>query len=336
MEIKTAIVLLNLGGPQSLDEVEKFLFSLFYDKTILNMPDPIRWLLAKIISKTRKNKAKNIYSLLGGKSPILDETNKQAEELQHELDKNNKNFKVFVCMRHAKPDINDLELQIKDYNPAQIIGIPLYPQFSYTTTHSAIEQIKSRFKNIKTKFIGCFYSAPEFIEAQVDLIKKALLQTELNKTIILFSAHSLPVKIIERGDPYQSQVEKTVAMVMQHLPNVEYKITYQSRVGPVKWLEPNTETEIHIACDQNKQIILVPISFVSEHSETLVELDIEYGQIARDKNIKYVRVPTVRTDKKFIDCLKSIIEKSLQQNKDITSAEGKKLCEDKWGYCPCK
>jgi ferrochelatase len=336
METKVAVVLLNLGGPQSLDEVESFLFSLFYDKTILNLPNPLRWLLAKIISKSRKNKAKEIYKLLGGKSPIVEETLLQAKALQEELDLETEKFKVFICMRHSTPNIHQLEKDILEYQPTQIIGIPLYPQFSYTTTHSAVEQIKNTLKDFKVSFIGCFYSSPEFIEAQLELINLALEKTDRSKTIILFSAHSLPVKIIKRGDPYQSQVEKTVNMIMEKIPNVEHKITYQSKVGPVEWLGPNTEHEIQKACNNNQEIIVVPISFVSEHSETLVELDIEYAEIAKETNTKYIRVPTVRTEKKFIDCLKSIVKKSLAGNVDITSIEGKRLCDNKFKYCICK
>jgi ferrochelatase len=336
MEVKTAVVLLNLGGPQSLNQVQKFLFSLFYDKTIINLPNPLRWIIAKIISITRTKKAKDIYSLLGGRSPIVEETNKQAEELQKELEKISSNLKVFVCMRHSEPNIDRLDKNIRLYKPDQIVAIPLYPQFSYTTTHSAVEQIKERFIDIKTKFIGCFYSHPDFIDAQVDLINEALSQVDLNQTILLFSAHGLPISIIKAGDPYQSQIEKTVEMIINKLPKVDYKITYQSRVGPVKWLEPNTEHEILHACNNNKQIVIVPISFVSEHSETLVELDIEYAEIAKKNNTKYVRVPTVRANKKFISCLRSIIETSIQTEKVVTSSEEKRLCDPKFKYCICK
>lgn len=331
MEVKTAVVLLNLGGPQSLEKVEGFLFNLFYDKRILGLPNPLRWILAKIISKTRKNKAKKIYSLLGGKSPIVAETISQAKALQEQLDP--EKFKVFICMKHSEPNIEDLEKEISKYQPDQIIGIPLYPQASYTTTHSAIEEIQQKFKNIKTKFVGCFFTSQEFIQCQVELIKKALEEVDLAKTIVLFSAHSLPIKIIEAGDPYQWQTEETVRLIVEKLPKVEHKITYQSKVGPIKWLEPKTEEEIEKAVKQNKEIVIVPISFVSEHSETLVELDIEYAEIA--KNTKYVRVPTPRTNKLFISCLKKVVEKAILQDQQISSIEGKRICNSKFKYCIC-
>lgn len=332
--VKTAIILLNLGGPRKLSEVRDFLFNLFYDKTILNFPNPVRWLMAQIISRARNKKACEIYKLLGGKSPILEETIAQANALEDVLDKNK--YKVFVCMRHAKPNIDDLEQEIKQYNPDQIIAIPLYPQFSYTTTHSAVEQIKARFKNIKTKFIGCFYTSKQFIDTHVDLIKNALEEVNLNNCIILFSAHSLPIKIIQKGDPYESQVKETVAKIVEKLPLVEHKITYQSKVGPIKWLEPKTEDEILKACLEKKEIVVVAISFVSEHSETLVELDIEYKQIAQEHGIKYVRVQTCRTHPKFIQSLKSLIEISENNHQNITSEAGKRLCDKDFKYCICK
>jgi ferrochelatase len=332
MAIKTAVILLNLGGPQSLSQVKGFLFNLFYDKTILNIPNPLRYLIAKIISITRNKKAQKIYSLLGGRSPILAETIAQAQALQDQLDQ--ENFKVFVCMRHANPNIDDLEKEITKYNPEQIIAIPLYPQFSYTTTHSAVEQIKERFKTIKTKFIGCFYSSKQFIDGQVELIQQALKEVDKSKTTILFSAHSLPKKIIINGDPYQHQIEETVALIMKQIDGVNYKITYQSKVGPVEWIGPNTEDVIIDLANKKEQIVIVPISFVSEHSETLVELDIDYAKLAA--NTKYVRVPALRTNKKFIACLKELVEQSIVQEKQITSNQGIRLCDSKFKYCICK
>ena len=336
MAIKTAVILLNLGGPSSLDKVKPFLFSLFYDKTIINLPNPFRWLIAKLISNLRNSKAKKIYSLIGGKSPIVEETKNQATALQQQLDE--KKYKVFVCMRHSSPNIDQLEKEIEDYKPDQIIGIPLYPQFSYTTSYSAIEEIKNRFKNIKLKFIGCFYTCPKYIQAQSFLINQAIEknQIELDKAILLFSAHSLPIKIIQKGDPYQSQIQKTVELILKEIPKIEHKITYQSKVGPIKWLEPKTEDEIKKACIEKKQIIIVPISFVSEHSETLVELDIEYADIAKKYSNKYIRVSTVRNNQKFISCLKDLVENCTNQEQQTTSQQQVRLCDEKFKYCICR
>jgi len=334
MSKKIAVVLLNLGGPQNLGQVKEFLFSLFYDKYILNYPNPIRWLLAFIISTARKKKSQKIYQFLGGKSPIVDETKKQAEELQTILNKEKENkYKVFICMRHSAPGIHNLEKEIKEWQPQEIIGIPLYPQLSYTTTHSAINSIKNKFKNIK--FIGCFYNEPLFIKSQVKLIRQAIDKSEIKNSIIIFSAHGLPVKIIEKGDPYQSQVEKTVELVVHQLPKIKYIITYQSKIGKTKWLEPSTDQKIKETCKKKLDIILFPISFVSENSKTLVELDIEYAKIAEKQNVKYFRVQTVRIEKEFIECLKSLVLIALKQNKQITSATGERTCDKKFKQCLC-
>lgn len=333
MEIaKTAVVLMNLGGPQSLNKVEEFLFSLFYDKTIINLPNPVRWLIAKTVSKLRKNKARGIYSLMGGKSPILEQTIAQKEALQQIL--GNEKFTVMVCMRHSEPGILKLVEEIRQKNIKEILCIPLYPQFSYTTTHSAIEQIKNHCQGIKFKAIGCFYSSAEFIASQVELIKESLTQTIPANTVLVFSAHSLPEKIIKSGDPYQSQVEKTVKMIMQHFDGLEHIICYQSKIGPVKWLEPNTEHVIKRLNEEKKDIVVIPISFVSEHSETLVELDIEYAELAYQS--KYIRVPTLQTNQVFINCLKNLVHKMQNQEKQITSAEGIRICDNKFNYCICK
>lgn len=332
---KIAVVLLNLGGPQSLKDVRKFLFNLFYDKQILRLPNPFRWLLAHIISIAREKKAQNIYKLLGGKSPIIEETLKQAEELQKTLKNEKEKYKIFTCMKHSQPNINDLKEKIKEFNPNKIIGLPLYPQFSCTTTFSAIQEIKNTFKNIETKFIGCFFNEPNFIKSQVKLINEAINQTNIEKSIVIFSAHSLPVKIIEQGDPYQFQIEETVKLIVEKLPKINYVIAYQSKIGPVEWLKPSTEDEIKKATNKNQDIVLVPISFVSEHSETLVELDIEYAEIVKNKGIKYVRVPTTRIHKDFIESLKQLVLNANKQEKQITSAIDKRICDQKFKYCLC-
>lgn len=332
---KIAVVLLNLGGPQSLGGVRKFLFNLFYDKQILRLPNPFRWILAHIISIARRQKAQSIYKLLGGKSPIVEETLKQAEKLQKALENQQSEYKVFICMKHSEPNINDLKQKIKEFNPDKMIGLPLYPQFSCTTTFSAINEIKDTFKNIETKFIGCFFNEPNFIESQIKLINEAISQINIEKSIVIFSAHSLPVKIIEQGDPYQFQVEETVKLILEKLPKINYVIAYQSKLGPVEWLKPSTEDEITKAAEKSQDIVLVPISFVSEHSETLVELDIEYAEIVKGKNIKYVRVPTTRTHEDFIQSLKQLVLNASKQEKQISSATGKRICDQKFKYCLC-
>lgn len=338
---KTAVILFNLGGPGSLNEVEAFLFNLFYDKAIINLPNPIRWILAKLISVKRTKIAQEIYSQIGGKSPILEETIKQAQTLGAALQ--NKNIKIFISMRYSFPNSKEVANQIKKYNPKNIIFLPLYPQFSTTTTGSSMEDMKKALEEIDFKGniskICCYHSDENFIDAHLENIKQTLKRLVSKNYRILFSAHSLPEKIIKQGDPYQWQIGQTVAKIVNKLSikNLDYKITYQSKVTPVKWLEPNTEEEIRIASKEKKSIVIVPIAFVSEHSETLVELDIEYAKIAAENSIEYLRVPALGASKKFIHSLAEIIKSRLFDKKNIVTSDKKsRICPGSFNKCICK
>lgn len=318
---KTAVVLFNLGGPANLDSVRPFLFNLFYDKAIIRLPNPFRWLIAKIISTLRAKTAQAIYSEVGGSSPILKETEKQAAALTKKL---GNNFEVFICMRYAPPMSDEVAQKIKDYAPDEIIMLPLYPQFSTTTTGSSIADLKQALAKHKVaasqKVMCCYKTGEGFIKAHVDLIEKTIEPLEDKNNIrILFSAHGLPQKIIDAGDPYQKQVEETVGAIMKNLPGeviIDHKITYQSRVGPMKWLQPSTIDEIKVAAKLKKTIIVVPVAFVSEHVETLVELDIEYAEIAKNMGAKYLRVPALGTHDDFIEDLAKNV-------RALAGAEGK-------------
>lgn len=315
---KIAVVLFNLGGPASLDAVQPFLFNLFYDKAIIRLPNPFRWLIAKIISTSRTKTAQGIYSEVGGASPILRETEKQAIALKRKL---GDGFKVFICMRYAPPMSDEVAEQIKEYDPGEIVMLPLYPQFSTTTTGSSITDLKqalTKYKVEAEQTVMCCYKASEgFIKAHVDLISKAMAQVVDKSNIrILFSAHGLPQKIIDAGDPYQRQVEETVGAIIKSIGQLDHKITYQSRVGPMKWLQPSTVDEIKIAAKLKKTIIVVPVAFVSEHVETLVELDIEYAEIAKSMGGEYIRVPALGTHDDFIEDLARNI-------RVLSGAEGK-------------
>lgn len=306
---KTAIVLFNLGGPNSPDAVRPFLFNLFYDKRIISLPNPFRFLLAKFISAKRKKTAQEIYEQIGGKSPILENTEAQADALEHMLNKNrNHQYKVFICMRYWHPFANEAVKNVKQFSPDEVILLPLYPQYSTTTTLSSIEnwQKSAEKYGIKchTKIIQQYHDHEDFIAAHAALIAKCYkLASKTGKPRVLFSAHGLPVSIIKKGDPYALQVEKSVELIVAKLAikNLDWAICYQSKIGPVKWLEPSTESELLRAKNDDIPVVLTPISFVSEHSETLVELDIEYKSII--KNEYYFRVSTLSIDKLFIKCL---------------------------------
>lgn len=335
---KVAIVLFNLGGPDSLSAVKPFLFNLFYDKAIITLPNPFRWLIAKIISITRAKKAKSIYSQVGNKSPILEETEAQKNALVEKLKQNlGANFKIFICMRHWRPNSTNVVKEVMKYGPSEIILLPLYPQFSTTTTGSSINDFKKSWQgsNIPIKIICCYPTDKNFITSHVSLINESLEKLEdKNNFRILFSAHGLPVKIIHAGDPYQWQIEQTVKNIVNNIGinNLDYKITYQSRVGPVEWLKPDTSDEIKVAGQEKKSLIIVPISFVSEHVETLVELDIEYREIANKYNLEYIRVPTLRTNEIFIDSISKIICSNFKSSDRQT----KRICPKDFINCLCK
>lgn len=347
---RVAIVLFNLGGPDSLSSVKKFLFNLFYDRAIINLPNPLRFIIAKIISIIRNKKSQKIYSLIGNKSPILQETESQkfaiTEKLKQVLDDD---FKIFITMRHSYPNSEGTVKGINDYNPSEIILLPLYPQFSSTTTGSSIKDFIYYFQknmysnsNIPIKTICCYPIDDQFIKSHLSLIKRSLKKLKNKKIFrILFSAHGLPTKIIKVGDPYQWQIERTVENLVYKLDidNLDYKITYQSRVGPIEWLKPNTEDEIEIAGKEKKSIIIVPIAFVSEHVETLVELDIEYRKIADKHKIEYIRTPALGINRLFINSLTKMVSNLVDYGFDtknlICSSINKRICPDNFTMCPC-
>lgn len=333
---KIGVVLFNLGGPANLAGVEKFLFNLFYDKAIINLPNPFRFFLAKLISKTRKNKSSKIYEKMGGASPILKQTNLQAQALQKIL---GSDFKVYVCMRYSEPSSKKIADEIINDKVSEVIFLPLYPQFSTTTSESSFDDLEKHLpKKLLIKKVGCYFAHEKFISAHVELIEQKLLKAK--DPLIIFSAHSLPQKIIDAGDPYQWQVEKTVENIMKNFNQVKHILSYQSKVGPLKWLQPATEDEIKKAALANKDVIVVPIAFVSEHSETLVELDVDYKELFEQNTstAKYIRVPALQQSSLFIQSLAEICNlfaKKEESESFCSSFLLKKLCLNKFKRCIC-
>jgi ferrochelatase len=317
MAKKTAVILMNLGGPDKLSSVKEFLFNLFYDKAIITLPNPFRWILAKFISGKREKTAQEIYQRIGGSSPILAVTKRQAEILEEELNKQKDNFKVFVSMRYWHPFASEVIKDLEEFAPDEIILLPLYPQYSTTTSKSSIDEFtqllkKSNLNKIKIKSICCYYQNPNFIKAHVDLIKKETLKIK-DKFRILFSAHGLPEYIIKAGDPYQWQVEQTVNQILKELnQDLDYVVCYQSKVGSLKWITPSTEEELEKAAKEDISVVIVPIAFVSDHSETLVELDIEYKELfEKNSNKTYIRVAALNENKDFIlSLVDQVLEKT--------------------------
>ena len=310
--MKIAIILFNLGGPDSLEAVQPFLRNLFSDPAIISLPTWLRLPLASFIARRRTPKARGIYEKIGGGSPILGQTEAQARALEAALGPEH-DWRGYVCMRYWHPLTERVASSVCRFAPDRIVLLPLYPQYSTTTTASSFEAWKKAATfNVPTVEIENYPTEPGFIGASVDLVKQALAEAGTLPTRVLFSAHGLPEKVIRRGDPYQRQVEQTAAAIGQHLDGVEWSVCYQSRVGPLKWIGPPTESEIRRAASDGKGIVLYPLSFVSEHSETLVELDIEYRHLAEQAGVaKYVRVPTVGTHPQFIHGLANLVRAAL-------------------------
>ena len=338
-QTKTAIVLFNLGGPDSLQAVKPFLVNLFNDPAIIGLPGMVRRPLAKFIASRREEEAKEIYATLGGKSPIVENTAAQARALETALLPHG-NAKVFFAMRYWHPFAQAVVQEVKTYQPDSIILLPLYPQFSTTTTGSFMKEWERAARacelNVPTKTICCYPTEEHFIAAHAELIRAHYDKASRHGAPrILFSAHGLPEKIIKKGDPYQAQVEATTQAVIAtlNIPNLDYVNCYQSRVGPLKWIGPATSDEIIRAAKGSVPIVLVPIAFVSEHSETLVELDVEYKALASAHGMAhYFRVPTLSVTQAYIDALKSLC---LNVSAPLASHTGDRLCDKQWSQCPC-
>jgi ferrochelatase len=325
MAKKIAVIIYNLGGPDSLDAVEPFLFNLFNDKHIITLPQPFRYLLAKTISFFRSSKSKGIYEKMGGRSTILPETNEQAKELSNYLNahcsmKGGVQYNVIPLMRYWHPMTEEVIREVAKGKYDNVVLIPMYPHFSTTTTLSSLREWFKKAKDMPpTTMVCCYYKTPGFIDAYVDLIRETLSKIKTSKTIrILFSAHSIPQHISNMGDPYKMQIEESVReisekLLLDRIENIKHTICYQSKVGRMKWLEPDIQSEILAAGKRDEVVVVVPISFTSEHSETLVELDIDYADLARDHNISFHRVPTLRTHHLFIKTLAALVVKSLEK-----------------------
>ena len=334
--MKTAVVLFNLGGPDGPEAVRPFLSNLFNDPAILRMPGPVRRVLAWLIAKRRAEEATKIYAELGGASPILPETKAQAAALQNVLDERGE-FRVFIAMRHWHPLSDETALDVAAYGPDRICLLPLYPQFSTTTTGSSLAAWKRAAEkagiNATTTALCCYPTDSGFISAQAEIVAEAVDRCKAAADgplpRILFSAHGLPQKIVDAGDPYQWQVERTAEAVAAeaNLTDGSWVVCYQSRVGPLKWIGPETKTEIERAAAEGVPVVVVPIAFVSEHSETLVELDIEYRRIAAAAGVPvYERASTVRTHPVFIAGLGDLVTANIEASEDLQSSTGQRLC----------
>lgn len=309
--MKLAVVLFNLGGPDRIEAVEPFLRNLFRDPAIIPLPALLREPLAWLIARRRGPVAREIYEKIGGRSPILEETEAQARALEAAL--SGHEARVFIAMRCWHPFSDRAAAEVARWKPDRVVLLPLYPQYSTTTTASSLDDWEraSRKAGLKAHqtAVCCYPDLPGFIEALAALTRATMAKTKPGIAYrLLLSAHGLPKRVIASGDPYQSQVERTAAALVERLGTTDWIICYQSRVGPLEWIGPATDAEIRRAGSEGKGVIVVPVAFVSEHSETLVELDIEYAKLAHEAGVPdYLRVPVVGVRREFIDALAGLV-----------------------------
>ncbi|MBM3506673.1 MAG: ferrochelatase [Alphaproteobacteria bacterium] len=321
---RIGIVLFNLGGPDRPEAVLPFLRNLFRDPAILRVPGLVRVLLAEAIARRRAPVAREIYSRIGGRSPIVPETEAQARALeaavQHIVP--NSEVKAFVVMRYWHPRAGDVAAAVQAFKPDRVVLLPLYPQFSTTTTESSLAEWQRMAVTAKTvalvartSIIGCYGAEAWFVKAYADVIRPVLEQARAKgNPRVLFSAHGLPQRIADAGDPYLLHTQQTAAAVAAEIGLVaaNWRLCYQSRVGRLAWIGPSTEEEVHRAGADRVPVVVTPISFVSEHSETLVELDIELREAALRAGVPaYFRAPAVGTNAAFIDGLATLVQRSL-------------------------
>lgn len=340
MTRKLAVVLFNLGGPDGPRAVRPFLFNLFRDPAIIGLPQPFRSLLARLISSRREKSAQANYALMGGGSPLLPETRKQAAALEAMLADRMRGDEVrtFIAMRYWNPLTEQTAAEVAAFGPDEIVLLPLYPQFSTTTTESSLKAWKEAYPGSGvSRAVCCYPAAAGWVEAQAEAIGARLDEAGDRPVRVLFSAHGIPEKLVSgKGDPYQEQVETTVAAVVSVLESrrgpIDHALCYQSRVGPMKWLGPSTPEAIETAGRDGVGVVITPIAFVSEHIETLVELDIEYGELAHEKGISpYLRAAAVGVDDVFIAELASATVGALARTGVAPHGPG---CRADWKACP--
>jgi protoporphyrin/coproporphyrin ferrochelatase len=320
---RVGVLLLNLGGPETLKDVRPFLYNLFSDPEILRLPT--RWLqapLAWLIATLRFRKSQKNYRKIGGGSPLRQITEAQALALRQLFQEEGQPVKVYVGMRYWHPFTEEAIARIKQDRVEKLVILPLYPQFSISTSGSSFRELERLWQadpdlqKIKYTVVPSWYNNPGYIEAMANLVQKTMAQVaHPSQAHVFFSAHGVPISYVaEAGDPYQHEVEKCAALIMQKLrcPN-DYTLAYQSRVGPVEWLKPYTDEAIHSLAKQGvEELVVVPISFVSEHIETLEEIDIEYRDVAQEAGINvFARVPAPGIDLNFMKALKNIVLQAL-------------------------
>jgi len=315
MPEKTALLLLQMGGPDSIAAVEPFLLNLFTDRDIIKIgPSFLQQFIARRIVKKRAPKVEAYYEQIGGKSPIRELTDAKGKGLQQLL---GEDYRSFVAMRYSRPSTTDALAAIKRDGIKRVVALSLYPHFSRATTGSSLNELQRMLKESKLKLeltcIDRFYDHPLYIEALAQKVTQGLASFPDRKDVeIVFSAHSLPQSFIDEGDPYLSHIQETVRLVMERVGEASHQLCFQSKASPVKWLEPSTEATIQrLAGAGRKNLLMVPLSFVSDHIETLYEIDIQYAEEAKALGIeRFVRSESLNSSPLFLECLADLVRKA--------------------------
>jgi protoporphyrin/coproporphyrin ferrochelatase len=320
---RVGVLLLNLGGPEQLSDVRPFLYNLFSDPEIIRLP--FRWLqkpLAWLISTSRARKSQENYRQIGGGSPLRRITEEQGNALQTVLRDKGMDATVYIGMRYWNPFTEEAIAQVKRDGVQDLVVLPLYPQFSISTSGSSFRILEDLWKEdpelqkINYTVIPSWYDRPGYVESMADLVRQELDHCNSpHEATVFFSAHGVPVSYVkEAGDPYQTEIENCTELIMKALnrPN-PHVLAYQSRVGPIEWLQPYTEDELVALGEKGtEELVVVPVSFISEHIETLQEIDMEYREIALEAGIKqFRRAPALNTYPKFINDLGNMVVEAL-------------------------
>jgi ferrochelatase len=337
---RVAVVLFNLGGPDSLKAVRPFLFNLFADPAIIGLPAVARLPLAALISTARDKSAQANYAKMGGASPLLAETRSQAEALGTVLAAQSPGdvTQVFIAMRYWRPFTADAAVAVAAFAPDEIVLVPLYPQFSTTTSGSSLAEWAKAYRGPgRSRAVCCYPTLDGVVDAHVARIEAAWAAAGSPTGLrLLFSAHGLPEKVVDGGDPYAAQVDAMAGAIAAGLGDrfADWQVCYQSRVGPMKWLGPSTVEAIGAAAADGQGVLIVPIAFVSEHVETLVELDRDYAEMAERLDCApYVRVPALGIEPAFIEALAGLTLHALGDNSQVVAGSDFR-CPARWGKCP--
>lgn len=310
-----SVILLNMGGPDSLESVEPFLRNLFSDRDIIKLgPSFLQNSIASLIIRKRLKSVIEAYTFIGGKSPLLDITIAQAKALEELLNSSrftahgSRLFKVYVGMRYWHPFIEDtVDHAIRDGSD-RIVALSLYPQYSTATTGSSVKKFQEAIKkyHMDCHCVTSWFNHPLYINALIEKIQQGLKEFD-KKPTVLFSAHSLPKKFVDKGDPYVKEIQGTIEAITKKI-DIDWHLSYQSKTGPVKWLEPTTEHMLQELSERGvKDLLVVPVSFVSDHIETLYEIDILYKDMAQRLGINLKRTGSLNTSPKFIEALADIV-----------------------------